>query len=246
MEQKFEFDEKEHIYTLNGKPLLGTTTVLGIIAKPALIPWAAGEVVKYIQENCEKDEDFVEGETLYTVSEDDLKKAKSAHRKKKEKAADWGTLVHKAIEIWIATGIIPEKVDLSEKSYELKEEHFVAITHFVNWAAENSVRFIFSEKRVYSTEWWLGGTIDFICEINGKKFIGDIKTSSNIYEEYFLQTAAYAKMALEMGIVAEIDGMIILNCKKDGEFKKDERYNIHANIKAFEAALTLYKRLKLD
>ena len=46
MSDEFVFDEKEHAYFLNGKPMLGCTSVLGVIAKPALIQWAANEAVK--------------------------------------------------------------------------------------------------------------------------------------------------------------------------------------------------------
>ena len=41
MTDDFVFDEKEHAYFLNGKPMMGCTTVLSVIAKPALIQWAA-------------------------------------------------------------------------------------------------------------------------------------------------------------------------------------------------------------
>ena len=41
---KYQFNEKEHIHTLDDKPLMGTSTVVGIIAKP-LTYWASGLAV---------------------------------------------------------------------------------------------------------------------------------------------------------------------------------------------------------
>src|SRR3990167_4505258 len=71
------------------KPYTGITTILGVLAKPALIPWAAKMVVEYIKSNAhpmaaipseEKDGWFV-GPAL-------LEEAKNAHRKKKEAAGE--------------------------------------------------------------------------------------------------------------------------------------------------------------
>ena len=48
MEKKeFRFDEKKHRYYLDGKSMTGCTTVLGVIAKPALIQWAADHAAAY-------------------------------------------------------------------------------------------------------------------------------------------------------------------------------------------------------
>ena len=91
--KNFKFDEKEHLYTLDGKPLTGVTTVLSVIAKPALIQWSANQAVEYVKEHLTSLDD------LDAV----LKEAKVAHRKKKESAGDVGKAVHKAIENWIAT-----------------------------------------------------------------------------------------------------------------------------------------------
>ena len=44
---KFEFKEKTHKYKIDGKKILGTTTVLGMINKPALIQWAANLSAAY-------------------------------------------------------------------------------------------------------------------------------------------------------------------------------------------------------
>ena len=41
MSKEFIYKDSNHSYTLDGKRLTGVTTILGVIAKPALIGWAA-------------------------------------------------------------------------------------------------------------------------------------------------------------------------------------------------------------
>src|SRR3990167_4843288 len=91
----FTFNEKEHLYELDGKPMTGVTTILSVIAKPALIQWAANEAVKYITEH------IAELLTFPIVKENVdkiLEEARNAHRRKKEDAGSKGTDIHKEIE----------------------------------------------------------------------------------------------------------------------------------------------------
>jgi hypothetical protein len=54
-------------------------------------------------------------------------------------------------------------------------------------------------------------------EIDGKKYVGDSKTSNAVYPEYFYQTAAYRMMLEEMG-EKDFSGSIIIRVGKDGSF----------------------------
>lgn len=260
--ERYSFDEAKHIHMLDGKPLMGTTTVLGIINKPFLVQWAADlaaisalssgehfpdllaeyEEVKKIEGSYARAKAMKQLDSAYPA----FKVARGAHRLKKEKAGDWGTIVHKAIEVWIASRVEPVEVDIKGTMEKILPEHHVAIQNFINWAIEKDVQFFESEKGIYSEIWWVGGIVDFVCKIDGKLFVGDLKTSGDIYESYWLQTAAYAKMMVELGVHEHFDGMVIVNCRKDGTVKVEERKDIAGNIKAFEAALTLHKRFQED
>lgn len=229
----FEFNEERHIYTLNGKPLTGCTTVLGCIAKPALIQWAADMACDYILENSEVGNR--DDEIIYKVSEKTIKEAKTAHRKKKEDTADIGTSVHKYIENWIKTGETPQGNEMEMKMFN----------NFKGWAETNKVKFLQSELKMYSREKWVAGTVDFLCEIDGKKYVGDIKTTSGIYDRTpFAQTACYQMMLEEQG-EKDIVGRIIINIKKTGEFNEDkdvylsEHYEDDLNL--FLSALSIYR-----
>jgi hypothetical protein len=235
----YSFDEVNHVHTLDGKPLTGVTTILGVIAKPMLIQWAANMAVEYIENH--PDTGWDNDDKRFTCTAEILLEAKTAHKKKKESAGDWGTIVHAGCEHWCITKIIPTHVEVMGTVHEVKEDHLVAINHFVKWATENNVEFISNEKHVYSREGWYGGIVDLVMKIDGKVWIGDIKTSSGIYEEAFFQIAGYHQALKEMGFSEQVHGYKVLNCKKDGTFQTQESYDIEGNTEAFNAALTLYR-----
>lgn len=66
----------------------------------------------------------------------------------------------------------------------------------------------------------MAGTIDRIYKMNGKTILVDIKTSSSIWDSYWLQLAAYKKM-VEKELKMKIDevGVLWLNAKTRTEGK---------------------------
>ena len=224
---KYEFEQGRHIHTLNGKPLMGVTTVLSVISKPALIQWSANMAVDYIENNFPTFEQLYKGEATLI---DLFKIARTAHRIKKEKAGDWGTELHKAIENYVK--------GKGETPFEGTQKE--AFGNFANWALENKVEFLESEKHIWSREYWIGGICDLVIRINGKKYIADVKTSSGIYNEHFFQMAAYDLCLSEMG-EKDIEGYIVINLKKDGTIQTKTVTDMLQNKEAFKAALTLYR-----
>lgn len=107
----------------------------------------------------------------------------------------------------------------------------------------DDIKYIGSEKSVFSVKYWYGGTFDLVAEINGELWILDLKTSSGIYgREYFYQMAAYRQGAEENQVYTNIAGSIIIRSGKDGndlEVRVSRAYD--ADLKGFLAALTLYK-----
>ena len=232
-----KFNKAKHAYRLDGKPMTGVTTVLGIIAKPALINWAANMAVDYVKENSAGG-----GLLDYLVSEKVLEEARTAHTRAKEKAGDKGTDIHALVEEYIkksisendgrAIGDIPTQEPMLEE--------------FIRWAVNNKVQFLESEKRVYSEKWWVAGTADFTCKINDQRFVGDLKTQKTMWDRTpFFQTAGYMKMLVEMG-EEPYDGTIIVNInKEDNKLTEYKSYDWEADIKSFESALQLYRTIKI-
>ena len=240
LKPEFTFDEITHRYYLDGKPLLGTTTVLGSINKPALVPWAAKMTAEHIKEVWKKNKD-------YTTQEinDHLKEAKNAWKGNRDSAAKKGTDIHALCEDYINATIAGE-------DFNTEEEQVLA---FIKWATNNEVEFLGAEKRVYSETYKVAGTYDFKCIIGGKTYMGDIKTTSGIYDRTpFAQCSAYQAMETEMetGVFGEgeIVGRVIVNLKKKGGFfEGDDVYysdDFDKDISIFLGAYNIYKNLQLD
>ena len=86
-EKGFHFEPSTHTYTWNGKRMTGVTTILGVIAKPALIAWASNQAVDYIEHHSISDE-----ETGIFIKSADLEEARTAYAKKRDKAGEAGIL----------------------------------------------------------------------------------------------------------------------------------------------------------
>lgn len=193
-------------YKLGDKSLTGVTTILNVKAKPYLIDWSASESYK----DCltKSKEEILEV----------LKTKNYAHKKKGKDATDLGQLAHNWVDGFISACINDEKTELP--SYEI--EHIV--NRFTQWALIHNVKFIAGDTPVFSQKYWYAGSFDFVCEIDGKVYLGDFKTSKQIDKEYFWQCAAYRHALKEMcGI--EIDGSIVVRSDKltDKELEEENK-----------------------
>lgn len=221
---KYEFIKEKHKHLLDGKELTGCTTILGVIAKPALIQWAANMAIDFIE---------VAIKEKLELTPELLKSARTAHCKRKEKAGDWGTQVHFEIENYIQN-------EIENKSNEV---YPINIENFVKWARDNKVKFLATEKNIYSEKLWLGGIVDFVCEINNEIWIGDIKTSkSGLYAENFWQCAGYEIMMNECSEYKNIKGYVLLNLKEAGGFLEKRSISNEEHKKAFLACLEIYRQ----
>ena len=235
----FEFDPVKHVYTLDGKPLTGVTTILGVINKPALVAWASKMAVEHIKGNSPWDE----AQSVYLVSESALDDAKQAHRRKKEDAGEKGTDLHALVEEYVKMCIAANTTAITFPPSDLPK--FEPIVEFIRWAQTNKIRFLESEKRMYSRNWRLAGTADLIFEKEGKKYIGDVKTYAKIWDRVpFFQCAGYANFYEEMSEGKDhIDGYCVLRLSKDGSFESKWSFDTEGDTKAFFAAVELYRQL---
>jgi hypothetical protein len=98
------------------------------------------------------------------------------------RSASEGTKIHGALEAILA-GSMPE----------IAEEIKPAISAFRDFLSKNKLVATEGaiEKRIWSPAHRFAGTVDAIVHFNGKPGILDIKTSSGIWRDYNLQTAAY-------------------------------------------------------
>lgn len=252
----FYFDEAKHKYYLDGKLMTGTTTCLGVLAKPALIQWAAnlGTAKAFELANTLDDERLselagaIEAATekfgkINAVAckwiEDqfpEFKEARCAHTAKKEAAGQHGTDTHLLVESYInhclANGGAP--VDLEVEAI---------VQPFVKWSVENVQEFLFAERAMHDPDLFFAGTADFAyIGKDGRRYIGDFKTSSGIYGiDYWLQVAAYRHLAEKEGD-APYDGMTVVRIgKEDGKFEAHSLYEYESYRDVFLSCVRIYR-----
>lgn len=226
------FDEEKHLYVAREKnketKCVGVTTALGVISKPQLVYWAANTAAEYIQNNLPL------GKPLDELMLNKLVQgAKGAHRVKKSDAADYGTMLH---------GLI-EDVAHRRKVNPVNPILQKGVTDFKQWVVDNHVIFRGCERKVVSRKKKFAGTLDLLLNINGKNAIADIKTSNGIYDEYFLQLAAYLYALYEEFPDVKIEDAIIIRCGKDGSFEIKSFSDIVAQKqKVFKDFQEFYKK----
>ena len=172
-----------HIYQVNGERKTGVTTYLNIKDKSVgLVSWATELAADYLLAKIERGE---------KITEADIYEAQDLHQKKKQEAADVGTLIHDWCEKYI-------KAKLKVKGYtvpDMPEEKNVQIgvSAFLDWEQEHKVKFVSSERVIYSRKYDYIGKMDIECIVDGDLCLVDLKSSNGLYNTVRAQTAAYLK-----------------------------------------------------
>lgn len=146
------------------------------------------------------------------------------------KAANRGTAVHTAIEIFIKT----------DGFVDIQPEFAGYMEAFEAWWKDFEPEPLASEYRMYHKLMGYAGTADLLCRIGGKLTLVDYKTSAAVSEKlHGVQLEAYAQALSSHGI--EVEDKLILHLKKDGEFKAVD-FPLHDGQKwrVFGACKTLY------
>lgn len=232
------FNPEAHIYYKDDNKVPSVTNILSVIAKPALIPWAAKMATNYIAEHIKPGVSYDEVE-LREIFES----GKKAHSNFKIAAAGVGLLIHE----WISNYILAKVNGTLIPDMPISEDLQRSINKFLAWEKEYEVEFLKTEEMIYSIEHGFTGTFDFIARIKGELVFGDIKTSSGIWSEYWYQIMAY-QMARQEEYPEEkyaYRGIIRID-KKEGVFqwKQSDPEDEKDHIKGFLAAKDLYNSLE--
>jgi hypothetical protein len=228
-------ENRQHLHTLDGKPLLGTSTVVKIIGKgDGLIKWAANCAAEYCEQNLSRLQDVAEWQMV-------IEEARTAHVRKRDGAAEKGTERHGLLEDFVRdtmNGV------LSDRDYR-------PIQPFIDWANLNVEKFLFTEANCYSEKMWVGGIADIGMLLkDGRRVVGDHKSGPRAYFDQFLQCAIYDMLLSESGGLTP-DGEKLFDWKPaDGyvvfpfrsrPFTPEFRWDVDNFHKGVEAAVHLYK-----
>lgn len=209
------FDEKRHIYSVGKKKAWGTTSIIGVLDKPALLYWVANQTIGFIEKTLVPGKSLDELEIKWMLDE-----AKKAFRVRRDKAADIGTLVHEWLERYIKAGVNKEKLPALPTNKEMRH----CLKGFFDWVKDNKVKFIASEQKIYSKKYNYAGTFDASAIVNGKRTIIDFKTGKGLYPEMKLQATAYLMAKEEEEKKTYPGGVILLRLSKENKEKRIESF----------------------
>lgn len=143
-----------------------------------------------------------------------------------EKAAERGTSVHFAVELYNQYRVAD--VDEVTKPY---------LDAYIAWFDEYKPEILGIECRTYHPLYWYAGTADILCRIDGKIYVIDVKATAEL--KSFLvsvQLSAYAKSFIQHG--TQVERIAALHLKKDGKYTFEE-YGIEENFTRFLGCMDL-------
>ncbi|MFA5790696.1 MAG: PD-(D/E)XK nuclease family protein [Caldisericia bacterium] len=229
---------------LGNAQLPSSTTILSVINKPALVPWAAKVTVAYIGQYLQR---ILAGEIkLEDLNINDiLYGAKNAHEKIKKEAADIGSIAHDVISGFHVMELANKKhrytvtecndflvSEAKKKIAEFKKkdpnvlipdssENCITrcLSSFVDWREQVHFEVLETETTVFSAKYRFAGTLDALGKIHDELSIVDYKSSSGIWTEYYYQVASYRCAWEEMNGKSVPKEWIIRFGKEDGAFE---------------------------
>ena len=197
-------------YTVGDRELPSVTTILQIVAKPALVAWSA-KVERELVTSASADlyEDVAGtprmSRAAYLITLRNRLGIQKAHVKELAKAGDIGSQAHALIE-WTMRTQLMQKVGPSPRITDAAQWAFFA---WEDWRKSVKLKPIFIEQTVYSENYGYAGTMDLLAEVEGVLTVVDWKTGKAVYSESHLQNAAYRQAIREMGHGDPKQGLIV-------------------------------------
>jgi hypothetical protein len=213
------------------------TNVLGVIAKPGLDAWKI-------------EQGIVSALTLPRSADESLdvfaKRVVADMGEQVEKAADFGTAIHAACELYAREKIAPTDEKLAQFFADWQQ-----------WFDGNVERVECLEDVFVNTDWGFAGRVDMIAKLAGIGWaVVDFKTQKikrtpkgeprpAFYESWPMQLAAYRNMAVRK-LAKPIDALVsvVIDSAKPGPVHVKVYENADAHFEMFQAALALWKYVK--
>ena len=228
-----KFYPASHRYKLDGSWVPGVTTLIGKgLPKPALPYWSAKMVAEWVADNPDLTEDLKRlggrGPAVAFLKE--------LPWQKRDEAAIRGTDVH----------ALAERIVHGDE-VEVPEHLTGYVQGYVDWLDAFQPRALVTEAPCASREWRFAGTFDAILAFDsgplaGKTVLADWKTSSGVYGETALQTAAYARAEFHVDPdggerpMPHIDATGVLHVQEHGS----EFYLLNRSPEAIDEAFKVF------
>lgn len=202
----------------------GVTTILNLKNKPFLVPWAWKLGMQGID-----------------------------YRKVTDKAADIGTVAHYFVECFLRKQQADQEyidefstanIKVAQFAYQQFEEIWKQLDlETFPVVDKNGETVMSAEVQLVSEDWLFGGTIDNMARRkgDGTYWLGDVKTSSGVYDEHWLQMAAYWHMWEENYPEMPIRGVNIFHLDKaTGKVALHKRTDLDNEWEIFQHLRAIY------
>ena len=108
-----------------------------------------------------------------------------------KKAGEEGTQVHELVEEYLEGKEVSFLNQFNNPQYN--PDVWMMFLRFVEFWETHKPKLIETEVHLFSDEYEVAGTCDLICEIDGKLWLLDVKTSNMMHSTYELQTSIYGQ-----------------------------------------------------
>jgi len=220
---------KIHIFKdKDGNKIESVTSFTRVIDKPFLIPWAVKLTREFLIEKLNKGT---------KITEETILEAANQYNIKREAGADIGQAIHEWIAEWIA--------GKGKKRIEIPRDEKIrnGITAFMDFQDKHKVKWLESERIVYSKKHNYAGILDAVGKIGKDIVLIDFKSSNGLYPEFAFQAAGY-QIAYEEETKKKLDYKIIVGFGKEtGEFQIKEYRDGEDDKNAFLGCVYLKRRL---
>lgn len=242
---RIEYTDKTHKYraSLDGgkfKHASNVTTILNVLNKPAIKPWAIRITCDYIEENIRAlvERDTFSVQDVFTI----IERARTWAETKREEAADIGTSAHDWIrDFWRAT---MRGTEMPAKPEERQPRN--CIENALDFFSQHKMGPVAIEEPLYSLETGVCGRPDWIGYVDDEFSIVDYKSTKKLWPECPVQMTPYAKMYEEMyGLLPKVRYGLRMD-KEGGDFEyrryKPEEFDLDWHT--FGCIFTIYDRFK--
>jgi len=161
------------------------------------------------------------------------------HRRHLDHLANIGILTHSMIFHYLQG----KEADTSDYSQNQIKPAMNSFELFLKWEKQHELAPILLEKQLVSEEHRYGGTPDFYGWVDGERTLLDFK-SSGVYEDQFVQLAAYANLLKEGGWKVGNHRILVMPIDKNKGLEDAQREDVSVAFEIFLHCLDIYKLKK--
>lgn len=162
-----------------------------------------------------------------------------------DEAASAGRLAH-AMILDDLRGIKPDLKEFTQYEIDAAENSFIK---YLDWKKRHTIEPILTEMPFVSEAYQFGGTPDCYGFLDDRLTLLDFKTSKAIYDEHWIQVAAYRALLSEAGHDCDEVRILQIGRTDTGDYEEKFKTVTLVEFEIFLHALAIYqakKRLKGD